>query len=163
MDAEFSDPLFAARFWSKVEVKGPYECWPWRAARDDNGYGRFYSKRHSLAHRIAYVMIHPDEPELGAEEDICHRCDNPGCCNPRHIWRGNALENVYDALTKGRFYKGEGRKGATNGNSKLTDDAVLAIRRRVAAGERRVVLAREYGISQTTIGAIYRKTTWAHL
>lgn len=87
------------RFWPKVDRRGPDECWPWLAQRQQRrgNYGRF---RDRMAHRVAYELHYGVAP---GELMVCHTCDNPPCVNPAHLWLGSAAENVEDCIRKGRF------------------------------------------------------------
>ncbi len=89
------------RFWSKVDVRGEDECWNWQAAKDERGYGRVGTEPGSVAlsHRMAYQL----HTGLAAEgKFVCHRCDNPSCCNPKHLFIGTPLDNNRDMYAKGR-------------------------------------------------------------
>ena len=98
--AEMSN--FASRFWSRVERGAPYECWPWRGALHEQGYGQLtVAKRPLKAHRVAYVLHSGADPDPMLR--ICHSCDNPRCCNPDHLWLGTQKQNVRDAMDKARF------------------------------------------------------------
>lgn len=101
---------FAERFWAKVDRNGPIHpvlqtaCWLWTGARLVSGYGVFTSgprKSHEFkrAHRVAYSLTYGFIPE-GME--VCHRCDNPPCCNPSHLFAGSHQDNVDDMVSKGR-------------------------------------------------------------
>ena len=86
------------RFWDKVRVTGG--CWMWTSARDRWGYGRFRTEvSHVGAHRMAWMLAVGLIPG-----DLCvlHRCDNPSCCNPDHLFLGTAKDNIHDAMRKGR-------------------------------------------------------------
>lgn len=93
------------RFWAKVDKSEG--CWVWAGQVDRNGYGvlqiRSRASRMVRAHRYAYELAHgPIEPDLF----ICHRCDNPPCVNPAHLFAGSASDNNYDASRKGRHPQG---------------------------------------------------------
>lgn len=99
----------AERFWEKVDVRGPDECWPWMAGLRQ-GYGRFTITHGKgvQAHRVAYELTKgPIPPGL----DVLHDCDFPPCCNPSHLWPGTNLDNVRDSVAKGRRACGD-RNGA---------------------------------------------------
>lgn len=92
------------RFWSKVEVRGPDECWPWRRGKFKEGYGAFSLFRKLLkSHRVAYELTFGKmlNGTLG-----CHHCDNPPCCNPGHIFMGTHGDNIKDMMDKGRAKTG---------------------------------------------------------
>lgn len=150
------------RFWAKVEIQSPDECWAWKAATDDKGYGRFHTEGKSgtcLAHRMAYVLAKgPLLPEL----DVLHSCDNPPCCNPNHLWSGTALDNVRDAVEKGRFLTGR-MPGSSNPKAKLTEADVIQIRQLKSAGRSQASLAREYGLRESTLSQICQRKTWTHV
>jgi hypothetical protein len=94
-----------ARFWAKVDKRGPDECWPWMASFNTKGYGRFcvYDRHITRAHRVAWALHH-GEPVLPGTF-ICHSCDNRACCNPAHLWRGDNAANMLDMAQKGRGWR----------------------------------------------------------
>ncbi|QMU97817.1 hypothetical protein FVO59_11825 [Microbacterium esteraromaticum] len=92
------------RFWSKVSIGAPNECWEWQGERNNKGYGRFAIYDHPkrtrrLAHRYALATT----TTVDACQLVLHACDNPPCCNPNHLRVGTQLENMRDALAKGRM------------------------------------------------------------
>lgn len=90
----------AEKFWSKVDRRGPEECWPWTGGCIKAGYGRICeSGRDEYTHRYSW-RLHFGEIPPGLE--VCHKCDNPPCCNPAHLFVGTHRDNMHDALRKGR-------------------------------------------------------------
>lgn len=94
----------AARFWEKVNrTGGPAACWPWTACTDGRGYGIFQLYgRSRRAHRVAFELWNARTPG----EVVRHSCDNPTCCNPRHLLDGTHTENVADRVARGRSARG---------------------------------------------------------
>jgi len=148
------------RFWSKVQKKGPDECWPWMGGLNPLGYGIFMGSRGStqLAHRWSYMLATQDF-SLQPEIFVCHSCDNPQCVNPAHLWLGDARDNVLDMLAKGRQRPGILR-GEQSKKSDLTEKDIKSIR---ASSASHANLAREYGVSATAIAAIRSRKTWKHV
>lgn len=143
------------RFWSKVDVRGRDECWPWIASFDLRGYGQFYWRgRLRRAHRVSWQLAHS---EITSDVLVCHHCDNPACVNPKHLFLGTHRDNVQDMIRKGRNVI-HGQKGESNGHCKLTDAQVLEIRKRYSRGGiRQVDLAQEYGVAQAYVSALVRR------
>lgn len=100
--APWEDEKTLARFWSKVDRRGDDECWPWTGGAHPRGYGRFTLQhpRTVAAHRFAWEIANGREFPRGLNG--CHRCDNPPCVNPAHIWPGTQAENLADMYAKGR-------------------------------------------------------------
>lgn len=97
--AEANSRNIAGRFWKKVQ-KGP-GCWLWIGSRNANGYGRIMVAGKRLqAHRVSYELAF-GKPLPGIL--VCHRCDNPQCVNPSHLFVGTSGDNVHDAIIKGRI------------------------------------------------------------
>jgi hypothetical protein len=130
-------------------------CWEWSGSKIIHGYGALrWNGKHWRVHRLAYTLFVGPIPD-GAE--VCHRCDNPPCCNPDHLFLGSHVANMLDASTKGRLSGNGDRIGEANGNSRLTVADVRAIR---ASGMTQVALAQKYGVSQPTISAIRLRKIW---
>lgn len=91
-------------FWAKVAVLDPPgTCWPWRGGCDRAGYGWFiYRSKQYRAHRLAFQFANADPGDL----HVLHRCDNPPCCNPAHLFLGTQADNNADMMAKGRHRGG---------------------------------------------------------
>lgn len=157
-------------FWRHVAVGDQGECWVWTGATAQ-GYGVWaFSGRMQGAHRIAWILQHGPIPE---GRYVCHRCDNPPCCNPKHLFLGSQGENMADAAAKSRVARGDRHytrrnpeavlRGHQHGCAKLTPDDVRAIRRRAAQGETQLALGEEFGVTQTTIFKIVHRQRWRHV
>lgn len=138
------------RFWSKVDVRGPEECWEWQAGRFNHGYGMFGLKGKALlAHRIAFVLV---KGAIHPGLHILHSCDNRGCCNPNHLREGTNLDNVNDKVSKGRQSR---LSGEDHGRARLSATEVADIRSLYAEGGiTQLELARRYSISKSHVSAI---------
>jgi len=159
-------PRDILRFWSKVRIRGPDECWPWTASGNGSGYGCFGLRRgrnrhepHKfLSHRVAWTLA---SGPISPDYFVCHHCDNRPCVNPRHLFLGTQADNLRDASQKGRMHLGE-RHGLT----KLTEEKVRAIRKEYAPFDKAQGmhgLARRYGLGIHTIWCIIHRKTWSHV
>jgi hypothetical protein len=117
------------RFWSKVDKRGPNDCWEWVAALDTTGRGVFRVQKVLFkAPRISYTLSHKDPEKLC----VCHSCDNPACCNPKHLWLGTQTENTRDRDIKGRQVS---RRGNNHGCAVLTEEQARYILNLLRKGE----------------------------
>lgn len=149
------DLTLEERFWSKVDIRGEDECWEWKAGRNRGGYGMF---QHKLANRVAWELT--KGPIL---EGLCalHSCDNPPCCNPKHLFLDTRTENIADMDRKGRRGSTSGIK---NPNVKLTPELVLQIRKEyVPRINSQTKLAKKYGLHPSYVGKIVRNEFWKGL
>jgi hypothetical protein len=157
----FPRPSLEERFWAKVLVKGPDDCWVWQGARAPNGYGKFIvpgRRSPANAHRVVWALSHGPIP---AGLFVCHRCDNPPCCNPAHLFVGTAQENSADASRKHRMGPKRPSRGETHPRAKLTGAQVNEIRQRYAAGGiTTYTLGHEFGVTPENVQAIIRGRTW---
>jgi hypothetical protein len=175
---------FGYRFWSRVGTRTEDgSCWPWLGRTDPDGYGRIKWDRRSMGTHQASYRLHKGEIPTGL--CVCHSCDNPACVNPDHLFLGTTQVNNADRTAKGRSASGDANgsrlhperrprgprhhwqtrpesrlTGTRNGRAKLTLDQVASIRSRVASGESRAVLAREFGVSWTAINYIANGRNW---
>lgn len=146
----------ARRFWSHVDrFNDPGGCWPFTGEHDRDGYGRLLVRGQRIrAHRFAWHLTHGDPGDLL----VLHRCDNPPCCNPAHLFTGDHALNQADAAVKGRA-----RQGEANGRAKLTEGDVRAIRTRLDAGETTREIAAAFGVSSHLVSLVGRRKVWAHV
>lgn len=149
------------RFWKKVQKGEPDECWNWKGAFKQ-GYGMIVvvlsDRRVELrAHRISYFLEHG---KCDLNLHVCHRCDNPACVNPDHLFMGTSPENSYDRNAKERDARGEG-----HGMHKLTEAQVREIRFLKAQGFSGSEVAQIFGVHRTTPNLIAngRIWIWSHL
>jgi hypothetical protein len=173
------------RFWAKVDKTG--DCWLWTARLSRDGYGQFRTggvgTPNARAHRVAWALAYGAIPEGLL---VLHRCDNPRCVRPEHLFLGTSADNVADRNAKGRQATGarlnipcdRGRghrnprythpettaRGERNGHARFTAEQVLEIRRLWAAGGMlQRDIAAQFGTDQAVVSLIVRRKTWAHL
>jgi len=160
------------RFWDRVDKSAG--CWIWTGYRYPSGYGQFPRAPGDpwRAHRFAWVLTYGDIPD---GVFVCHRCDNPPCVRPDHLFLGTADDNSRDMRAKGRGRAGithvgnrgwssrnrDLLSGAGNPAAKLSTGQVDQIRARRSAGELLSTLAREFGVSETTISRAGRGKSWS--
>ena len=144
----------AGKFWKKVNILGDDECWPWMAGKVGAGYGVMNCEGKDIrANRLAWELTYGPMPKGLC---VCHRCDNPPCCNPKHLFLCTHADNMADMARKGRSAHGERHR-----NAKLTVEQVLEIRRCYAQGAMlQRELAVEYGVTQQQISLIVRGKNW---
>ncbi len=156
---------FAGRFWSKVNKDGPVPahcpelgpCWEWLAYRNPAGYGevgRREPRRVELCHRVSWELAN------GAAGASCvlHRCDNPACVNPGHLFLGTRTDNAIDKVAKGRQARGEGFSSAS-----LTPEIVREIRALMSRGLGSCRIAKQLGIVRSSTEAVVCGRTWRHI
>lgn len=123
------------------------------------GYGNFSVAGVSIsAHRFSWELHHGPIP---AGMFVCHRCDNPPCVRPDHMFLGTNADNNRDMRDKGRA--SGGARGEQNHVALLTDEAVRDIRVRIARGETQSSIASVYGVHKSTIGKVSSGKNWGHV
>lgn len=147
-----------AAFMEKVLVADEDSCWIWQGARHEKGYGLFSFKgRKVRANRFAAAGFRVPETALLA----CHRCDNPPCVNPAHLFFASAAANTLDMIQKGRRVESH-PTSETARHTRLTREQVEIIRLTYAIDERATysTLAAEFGCTKQNIAAIVKGKTW---
>jgi len=175
------------RFWGKVDQSSTDGCWPWTGHRSRRGYGLVrHAGWRGGAHRLAWQLTHgPIPPGMV----IMHLCDNPPCCRPSHLQLGTPQENTADMVAKGRSLSGDRNpsrryrermprgdthpsrlhpervaRGERQWQAKLTAATVQEIRARYAAGGISFpALARQHGVTTSTVFSVVARITWKHV
>lgn len=183
------DTIAADNFWAKVDISTVDACWPWRRARFENHYGAFaVGKTNFRASRVAYFLAFRIDP---SEYLVCHTCDNPPCCNPKHMFLGTTADNAMDMKQKGRAAAGDrsGRRlhperyatandsihwpqsriektrGNNNGRALITSSTVRTIRSMHGVGINAHEIHRRLNlpIKLTQLYRIIHRETWTHV
>ncbi len=150
------------RFWPNVDKNGTIArvelgpCWTWTGPSSKHGYGRINANRRwTWAHRVSWELATGAAP--GAL-DVCHRCDNPPCVRPSHLFLGTARDNAADMVAKGRNKHGEKAP-----NARLTAEMVIDIRSRPTSEQECKRLAALYGLGVSTVRNAAKGRSWRHL
>jgi len=156
-------------FWQHMTVP-KRGCWIWQGAKFRKGYGNFHIPNWGNigAHIVSYLITRESEI-LEPKDCVLHKCDNPSCCRPSHLFKGTKLDNTRDMISKGRenyynnFRNARIRRGEETSNHVLTAADVIAIRHARAQGVGQKRLAKQYGVCYQAIQAIDHGRSWAHL
>ena len=146
--------------WSKVDKRSKDECWNWKGFINHDGYGRTWiNDKGYYAHRVIYSLAYPNTINLNAPIStdetgfLLHTCDNPSCCNPKHLWVGSHWDNMADKVKKGRSPDFSGDKGP---RCKLTMDQAREIRTFRKNGMSARDLALKFEISLASVKTLLR-------
>lgn len=150
------------KLWSRVVKSDGDGCWEWQGHRTPFGHGQLTHRGVSLyAHRVSWELLNGPIPD-GAS--VCHRCDNPPCVRPSHLWLGSQRDNLRDMADKGRQGLHVDPSRATHGvehhKAKLTPELVREIR---SSSESIHALSRRMGVARPTIKAVLSGRTWRHV
>lgn len=156
------------RFLKRMDGLSNEACWIWPGAKDSAGYGRMTVCRDGAKPRYRDFFVHRlailfDGRRLDVGECALHSCDNPACCNPRHLRVGTIAENNRDRASRNRK---SWPRGSAAGNAKLTESQVLEIHEQLARGVLFKHIAAKYGVSMTVIGGIRGRgklKCWEHM
>lgn len=145
------------RLWGNVDKSNLNGCWLWLGATQSPGYGTLrMAGRKIFTHRLAYELANGS---IGPNMDVCHKCDNPPCCNPAHLFLGTRMMNIHDSAEKGRM-----KRGSKHHNAKLNEGDVLEMRRLYQSNTfSQSKLAGQFGVSITTVNHILNRKTWKQI
>lgn len=149
------------RFWKRVGISPRNQCWPWQGGASSEGYGHVsIDGAMKKATHLSWFVHHGEWPsDLGMM--MLHKCDNPICVNPAHLFLGTNADNSRDRSRKGR---GRHPVGSDHGKAKLTEQDVRAIRQLYATTSATyTTLGNRFGVNKTTIMQIVRRRTWKHV
>lgn len=157
------------RFWDCVNKNGPIhpehgQCWQWTKSTCPGGYGQFRAPRSfkvTRASRFMWAMVHgrkvPDHLH------VLHKCDNPSCVNPDHLFLGTDNDNVQDMMKKGR---NPNREGSNNGRAIINEEIVRYIRKRYVCRsfvDGAPAIARDLGLDTSVVYRIAHRQLWDHV
>ncbi len=158
-DLKLTRPTAEERFWRKVKKGQNHECWNWLGCYNNSGYGQVRIDRKSiLVHRFSWEIHKGKIPD---EMCVLHKCDNPFCVNPNHLFLGTNQDNINDKMNKNRQ---PDLKGEKNGNSKLTLDQVKHIKQLCYEGKfLQKEIAKMFNMSYSLISDINKNKIWRHV
>lgn len=146
------------RFWSKVAMGAPDECWDWKGSVAGFGYGRFkvcsYTTLH--ANRVAWTLKHRREP---GDMVIRHTCDRPPCCNPAHLLIGTVADNNNDKLARGR-HRSADMRGTKNPNALLGEGDVAKIVSMIRDGFNNTQISAHVSVGHSLVSRIRTGRSW---
>lgn len=146
------------RIWrnTRFEESG---CWVWTAGRNTDGYGvTSINGVTKTVHRVILWLL--SDMDLTSDMHVLHKCDNPPCWNPDHLFLGTNTENIQDAARKGRL---QPRQGSKSPKAKINEEIAYAIKLRLRQGENQSFIARDMGIGPKIVNYIAGGHTWAHV
>jgi hypothetical protein len=146
------------RFWSKVRMLDPGECWDWQASLNHHGYGRFKIAGNVTLHanRVAWALFNKTDPD---EMMVLHDCDRPRCCNPHHLRIGTPLDNINDMDERGRRVT-VNQSGSANGAAKINDAVLATIVRRLNGGWSNKQIAADLPVGHALVSRIRVGLSW---
>ena len=157
------DEATKAKFWAGVNKRGENECWEWMRCKNSTGYGIFYvGVKSTLAHRFSYLINRGEIGNDALGRPLCalHRCDNPPCVNPNHLFLGTRGDNLRDMISKGRQVKNP-RFGENHPGRKLTESLVLEIA--ACRGGNVRIISERFNLPHGTVAGVIYGQSWSWL
>jgi hypothetical protein len=151
-----------ARFHTRYLVNAATGCWEWQRSFVRGGYGSFFYKgRIGRAHRVSYILHYG---EIDPDILVCHKCDNPKCVNPEHLFLGTYQDNNHDMHRKHRAPTSNNKiQGSLNIHAKITEADVINIRALSASGISKAEIGRQYNIRDSNVCKIVSRQSWRHV
>lgn len=147
------------RLLSKIDKNDETNCWEWTGSLSKFGYGRIgFRDKVYLTHRISYEIFNGS---FDQNLFVCHKCDNPKCINPEHLFLGSQLDNMKDCSTKKRAFS-RSFPGEDNPFAKLSNKDASLIRCKLKKGYKGKELAKLYNVNATTISNIKNNKTYTN-
>jgi len=146
------------RLLSHITIDQKTGCWNWNRYRMPTGYGQIGTEgsKPEMTHRVSWKLFKGPIPD-GLW--VLHKCDNPACVNPDHLFLGTHTDNMKDCVKKGRF-RANIMYGENHPKHKLTVESVLAIRKDARPQWR---IAKDYGVCEDTIYKVKNRRMWGHV
>lgn len=143
----------------RIDRRGPDECWPWTGGLVMGyGAGTFQKRRYKVSRWVLEQRLGHSLGKLQA----LHRCDNPACCNPDHLFPGSNLDNMRDKMSKGRGRSISPKlRGSDHGRARLTEQDVRYIWENRSQGP--TALGKQLGVSKSAVSRIIYGKNWAWL
>lgn len=156
-DANYKKSTLRERF-DNGYTKKSNGCWDWNGSKDNYGYGFFsVGKKMRRVHRVSWNLYNG---EILNGLYVLHKCDNPSCVNPDHLFLGTQQDNMRDRAVKGR---NPDTRGCKNGRAKLKEDDIIEIRKLLLNGETRTSIAVKFNVSTAAIRHIDIGKTWSNI
>ena len=146
------------RFWSKVDVRSPEECWEWQASLNGRGYGRFKIASYVSVTASRFALISHKEDEGGGLH-VLHKCDNRKCCNPHHLYFGTQSQNMRDRTERDRC-NAPSQVGFKNNSAKLDERQLALVVTRLQEGWTNKAIAEDLPITHSMVSLIRRGKMW---
>lgn len=144
---------------SLCRINPDTKCWEWIRSVDRRGYGqKRINKKLHYVHRLSFALFRGEIPDGML---VCHRCDNPPCCNPRHLFIGTYKDNHADCKSKNRHSNPPTFYGESHPNHKLSRAKIKEAREGISAGNRITKIARKLGVARQTLRKALNRVTWS--